>query len=300
AISNSDKTYVLVVDDYVPDSPMTALERVEVLSEVHPEAIVKVMPNIEHDDNSEYWAEYTKAFLGFAPDVVFTSEEYGETWAKALGCEHKLVDLFRKRYSISGTEVRRNPKQSRSWVHPATWAHIVPRVAILGAESTGTTTLANDLGRHYKTEVVPEFGRMRDEEKVLRDGTPYDWPSSDFFYVARVQQAMENQLARKADSVLICDTDALATYLWHERYLGYRDPKILKVAKKHKYDLYIITSPEGIEPEEDGLRFEMHKRKQMHEDFMELLTELDRPFIVVEGSETERAEQAAKAISNLA
>ena len=41
------------------------------------------------------------------------------------------------------------------------------RVAIVGAESTGKTTLATALAEHYRTAWVPEFGRLYTEATTL-------------------------------------------------------------------------------------------------------------------------------------
>jgi cytidyltransferase-like protein len=58
--------------------------------------------------DSELWALLTKAWCGFTPDVVFTSETYGEVWAKYLGCSHVLIDLNRLEVPVSGTMLREN------------------------------------------------------------------------------------------------------------------------------------------------------------------------------------------------
>jgi len=298
ALDQADQVWILVVDSPVLDCPISATDRALILNEVHPGVIAKVMPDIEIDDNSEYWAEYTQAFLGFTPDAVFTSEDYGNPWSEALGCHHVMVDYPRAMHSVSATMVRNNPLDMAEWMKPITRTHFIKRVVVHGAESTGTTTLAKALAEHYRTEYVPEFGRIRDEAKVARDGTPYDWPSEDFYYTALMQQAMEDQAAQRARKVLICDTDAFATHLWEQRYLGKLNPRVLSFADDHahKKDLYIITSPEGVEPEDDGLRFNMHERQAMHERFMRL--HLGRT-LIVEGPHEDRLKLAIEEIDQL-
>ena len=65
---------------------------------------------LEPQQRSEWWAKFTLKELGTAPDVVFTSEEYGTRWADHLSCEHVLLDAERKDNPVSGTLVRRDPK----------------------------------------------------------------------------------------------------------------------------------------------------------------------------------------------
>lgn len=58
------------------------------IQEVHPTATVRAIEDIGEDDNSELWAAYTIRILGRAPDFVFTSEGYGDAYARFLGCTH--------------------------------------------------------------------------------------------------------------------------------------------------------------------------------------------------------------------
>ena len=74
-----------------------------------PQAEVIVVPDIGYDDDSLRWAAYTREFLGAAPDVVFTSEAYGDTYARLLGARHVSVDAARTAAPVSGTAVRGRP-----------------------------------------------------------------------------------------------------------------------------------------------------------------------------------------------
>ena len=57
----------------------------------------------------------------------------------------------------------------------------VKRVVIIGAESTGKTTLARALAEHYKTPWVPEFGRFYTE---ARQPSWAPWRSDEFTLIA--------------------------------------------------------------------------------------------------------------------
>lgn len=305
AISLAYRVTVLVVDGEVAGRTIPATRRAQWISEIfaYEPVKVRVMPDIEYDVNSEFWAEYTIAFLGFVPDVVITSEAYGETWAGEMGCDHILLDPDRESIPFSATQFFEDPQGGLEYLQPEVRADYIPRVVVLGAESTGTTTLARDLKRAYRTECVPEFGRLRDERRRVKGLPINEWDPKEFIYTALVQEAMENEYARRARDVLICDTNTLATYEWLHRY--HRDPpldvqkKLWTIARRQHPALYIVTSPEGVEPEEDGLRFEMERREEMHQEFIADLTHLDEPYIVVEGSPHERELQARKAIDEI-
>src|SRR4051812_25881583 len=88
------------------------------------------------------------------------------------------------------------------------------RVVLVGAESTGKTTLARLLAAHYQTAWVPEYGRPYWDGLLTSTSAAYT--TEDFVHIAVTQQRMEDMLARHANRVLICDTDAFTTWLWHE------------------------------------------------------------------------------------
>ena len=93
----------------------------------------------------------------------------------------------------------------------------VKRVCLLGAESTGKTTLARALAAAYGTVWNPEYGRPYTE---LGRDPEAPWTSAEFTHIARIQCWYEDCLAGSARRALFCDTDAFTTALFHEVYLG--------------------------------------------------------------------------------
>src|SRR5436190_9940361 len=90
-------------------------------------------------------------------DAVFTSEDYGDGFAKELtACfraadptfpevQHVLVDRQRAQAPVSGTLIRGDIDAHRHWLSPPVYASFVGRVCILGGESSGKSTLAKAL-----------------------------------------------------------------------------------------------------------------------------------------------------------
>src|SRR5262249_47846688 len=154
------------------------------------------------------------------------------------------VDRGRAAVPVSGRAIRRDPSAHWDHLEPPVRAWLTKRVAIVGSESTGTTTLTRDLANHYETGWVPEYGRELTEE-LVHAGTPIeriDWSAIDFTAIAREQQRREDVAALKAGPLLICDTDALATCIWRERYVGASTPELEDLASARSYALYILTS----------------------------------------------------------
>jgi NadR type nicotinamide-nucleotide adenylyltransferase len=265
------------------------------IAELVPDARVIVIPDTLADDDSEGWARYTKEVLGFTPEAVFTSEDYGDAYAHFLGSTHVQVDKQRVAVPVSGTKVRANALAEWEHIDPPVRAHFAKRVAIVGAESTGTTTLARSLAAHYETAWVPEYGRLYSEGKMTSKN---EWSSTEFVHVARTQNAMEDMLARSANKILVCDTNAFATTLWHERYLGHMSEAVAKEAEGRHYDLVILTGDE-IPFVQDGTRDGEHIRHAMHVRFYEELQKLGIPFLLVRGTPEERLAAATAACDTL-
>ena len=129
------------------------------LREIHPRACVKVIDDPGHDDDSQFWAEYTIRLLGRVPDIVFSSEDYGEPYARLMKCRHIMVDRERMRVPISGRMIRSAPFEHWKYLDPCVRAYYLRRIRVVGAESTGKTTLARALAEHYDTAWVPEYAR---------------------------------------------------------------------------------------------------------------------------------------------
>jgi HTH-type transcriptional repressor of NAD biosynthesis genes len=250
-------------------------------------------------DDSEGWAAQTIRLLGSPPDVVFTSERYGERWAKAMGCDHVIVDRRRRTVPISGAQIRRDPIAHLRFLSGGARAHYVKRVCLLGAESTGKTTLARALAEHYGTVWNPEYGHAYSwfRERDANDWS--SWTTAEFIQIARLQNCYEDFLAEQANGVLFCDTNAWTTGLFHEIYLGERSAAVDALAGR-AYDLYILCDPATpFAQDELGMRTDGPHRVQMHEAYLAHVRETETPFVVVSGSHTERTRQATVAVDAL-
>ena len=110
---------------------------------------------------------------------------------------------------------------------------------------------------------------------------------------------LENELAQKTDSVLICDTDLLETKVYSEAYYhGSCDPILDKYAQENRYDLYFLTYIDT--PwEADDLRDKPDERERMFKAFEKALIENKRPYVLLKGEKKERLEKAVSHINEL-
>lgn len=242
-------------------------------------------------------------------DVVFSSEDYGAELASRLDAKHVSVDPDRTVVTASGTAIRADTPAHWDQLAPATRAGLCARVVVVGAESTGTTTLSRALADHYRAEWVAEEGRGHTEDKfaaatALAGGVPprlddLVWTVGDFVDVARRQSEEEDRAARRSGPLLVCDNDAWAATVWCERYLGAAHPDVDAAATGRAPALYLLTDHTGVPFEQDGWRDGEHRREWMTGRFEELLAGCGMPWVKITGDRDQRLRQAVTACDDL-
>jgi len=250
-----------------------------------------------------------------APPVtaVFTAETYGRELARRFQAKPVTLDVDRSLLRASSTEVRSDVPGSWDLLSAPVKAGLALQVVVLGAESTGTTTLSRQLaqrlrergGAYGATRWVAEYGRAYSvakwaaavTEAQLRDAPSPSfeqllWRSDEFVHIASTQQEHQQAEARLGGPVLVCDTDAFATAIWHERYLGTRNAQVEAIARRDRPALVLVTHHEGVPFEQDGLRDGESIRAWMTQRFMAALQAEGRPHVVLRGSAEERLQRA--------
>mgnify|MGYP001205535389 CR=1 FL=1 len=171
------------------------------------------------------------------------------------------------------------------------------KIVLFGPESTGKTTLSMRLAEHYNTVWVEEFARPYLQsvwDKEQRICQP-----KDILPIAYGQIALENSLAKKAEKLLICDTDLLETKVYSEAYYGgFVQPLLEQAAIKNTYDLYLLTYIDTLWVADD-LRDRPKQRLEMFQAFKKTLDDYNRPYILVKGNKEDRLKKATEAIDKI-
>lgn len=300
ALNTADNVTVVLLANSRESIPVDVRHRW--LEEIHPEArVVSTVADhpVDYHDVGvwDLWEKEIRALCPAPVDVVFSSESYGDELARRLDAEHALVDPSRQSVPVSGIDLRRDPARYWEYMEPCVRAWFVKRVCVLGAESTGTSTLAEALAEHYQTECVPEYGREYCDERLTWE-PGWEWRTEHFLEIAQGQAELEDAAARRSPPILICDTDPLATSVWHERYMGSLDAGLLALAAGRRYALYVLTGAE-IPWIQDGTRDGEHKRQWMTDRFRGVLKERPEPFVEVTGPREERLRQATASIDRI-
>ncbi|PQJ68592.1 MULTISPECIES: AAA family ATPase [Polaribacter] len=173
----------------------------------------------------------------------------------------------------------------------------IVKVVLFGPESSGKTTLSRHLARYYNTVWAPEFAREYLQEKWNNERKTCE--KDDLLPIAIGQMKLENTLAKKADKILICDTDLLETKVYSEEfYGGFVDERLDEAADENTYDLYLLTYIDT--PwEEDDLRDRPELRLEMFNAFEKSLIDHNRPYILLKGDKETRLKNATAAIDKI-
>lgn len=311
AASLAAEVFVLLVDG--PGEWPPAEARALWLQAVHPYVEVVVAADVcRHGTEpcvtecSDRWAAWLAATMPVRFDVVVSSEDYGHTFADRLGAVHVEFDPARRQVPVSGRAIRADLAAGWANLHPTVRAGLHRRVVVLGAESTGTTTLARNLARRIGAPLAMEAGRTWSWVLAGRANgwNQVTWSVDDFRRILADQRRLEADAAHQGAHMqpgslgpwIVCDTDPLATVAWWERYLGDGSDEALAFARSNLADLYLVTDPADVAFVQDGLRDGEHLRAGMRHRFLELVAASGRPWQVVSGNREERLAAAVAAI----
>jgi HTH-type transcriptional regulator, transcriptional repressor of NAD biosynthesis genes len=292
AIAASERV-IVVVDDGSEDVPIQV--RTAWVREAFPSVEVVTAPDLCGHDTTSCTRTCSERYAAWLIDAhgpvaaVFAGEPYGSLLASSLGAACVLLD--REGVPAAGRVIRSDLIGHWDQLAGPARAWYCKRAVIIGAESTGTTTLAVDLARRLGTVSVPEYGRLFTEER----GLDHKWISRDFEEIACRQMAMEDDAAQRSGPVLVCDTDVLATAVWHERYVGGHIDVIEHMASQRRPHLYVLTA-DDIAFVQDGLRDGEYLRGRMTQRFRDVLSGTGVPWLEVRGTRRQRVEQVVGAI----
>lgn len=164
------------------------------------------------------------------------------------------------------------------------------KVAIIGPESTGKSTLTIQLADYFKEPFVPEFGRLYLE----KHGPAYNY--EDLLHISKGMQLLEQQKAQEANEFLFCDTDLIMMKVWYEVKYGNCHPWVNEQLQLKPYDFYFLCSPD-LPWEADPLRENPEIREALFYNYLQQIELTKLPYKIIEG--TERLNTAIDALKKL-
>ena len=184
---------------------------------------------------------------------------------------------------------------------------MIQKIVIIGPESTGKSTLCQQLATHYNTQWCPEYAR----EYLLKYGTDYSF--EDLATIAKGQLALEDEFSEKvlkvnqstssrlpdfpSSGLLFIDTDMYVMKVWCEFVFGQCHPFILDEIVHRKYDLYLLCNTD-LPWVKDELREypDLETREKLFRIYKDLLINQNTPWIEIKGSDEERLQIAIESI----
>ena len=181
---------------------------------------------------------------------------------------------------------------------------LLKKIAIIGPESTGKSTLCEQLAEHYRTLWCPEYAR----EYLLEHGMGYSY--DDLLAIAKGQVALEEefvqlaigngQLATLEAYPLFIDTDMYVMKVWCEFVFHKCHPYILDQISERKYDLYFLCNVD-LPWTADALREypDLERRQKLYDIYENIMVNQVVPWVQISGDSNNRLQKAILSVDQL-
>ena len=183
---------------------------------------------------------------------------------------------------------------------------MIKKIVLIGPESTGKSTLSEQLAQHYDTMWCPEFAR----EYLLTNGTNYSY--EDLLTIAKGQLALEDEYLHMTETrslpllesggkiPLIIDTDMYVMKVWCEVAFGQCHRFILEQIVSRKYDLYLLCNVDlPWTPDELREYPDLESRQKLYNMYKDIMINQPIPWIDIHGNNEERLKIAINEIDRL-
>jgi NadR type nicotinamide-nucleotide adenylyltransferase len=167
----------------------------------------------------------------------------------------------------------------------------IKRIALIGPESSGKTTLCRQLANYFNTHWVPEYARSY-IENLNRAYT-----SDDILLIAKEQFKTEESLMQTANNLLFTDTEFINAKVWCEDVFGFCPDWILRKVTEKKYDLFLLTKPD-LPWEKDAVRENPNRRDYFYELYLKEIETRNFNYKIISGSGEERFQNAVMAVKS--
>jgi HTH-type transcriptional regulator, transcriptional repressor of NAD biosynthesis genes len=250
------------------------------------------MPNTSESsiEVSEVWAE---AFKKQLPDysLVITSEEYGNFVAEFMNIQHIAFDISKSLFPVSATLIRNDIFANWKFLPESVKPYFAIKVAILGTESTGKTTMTEKLSEYFNCTGVSEAGR-----DIIENSNQFNF--EDLHLVADEHAKRISRTASGSSPLIIIDTDIHIT----KSYSKFIFNKKLEVSNDiynfGKAALYLYLNND-VEYFQDGTRLTEVDRNLLDISHRKVLADHNIDIIEIIGNWSDRFEKAVGHIKKL-
>lgn len=163
------------------------------------------------------------------------------------------------------------------------------RIALIGPESSGKSTIAAYVSARFGFELVSEYARqylgLLDRPYIL----------NDVLYIYEQQTALELELLRGSPKGVVADTECINGLVWCEEVFGAAPLWFENQIRSRPYDLYLLTTPD-IPYETDPLRENPGRGPYFFDRYRMELKKRGLPFSIISGDGEARMQLAEKTV----
>ena len=161
------------------------------------------------------------------------------------------------------------------------------RVGVIGAESTGKSTLCKTLSKQYGYHYIEEYARTYVENL----DRPYNLADLDTIAEHLIGQIC----ADYNEQVVLFDTELIIMKVWYEHVYGSVPEAVVQALKDYPMNLYLLLAPD-IAADPDPVRENLDKREYFHAWYEREIQQTGVPYSVIRGQGEERTQAAVQAI----
>jgi HTH-type transcriptional repressor of NAD biosynthesis genes len=231
------------------------------------------------------WCMHIERLVGQV-NVMFGNDDYVQECAKEFGAYFYSPDRNRNIYNISSTKIYTNGLKYYDYLAEVSKPYFNKKVLILGAESTGKSTLCKRLATLFDGTYIEEYGRKYEEIMISNFNLRCSqWEIKDFEFIAQRQNEMMNDAMQKPSKIIFIDTDALITQIYYELYIKQKSSqKLEEIINLQKFDLIIFLEHSNTNWVDDGLRFlpDDQQRQQVTDLIKEKLIKHNKDFLILD------------------
>jgi len=194
----------------------------------------------------------------------------------------------------------------------------IRKIVAIGPESTGKSSLCEQLAKHFNTYWAKEYAR----EYLLKHGTAYTFDM--LLDIAKGQLSLEDECVKLAESQItdyklqvtdlessisrftshvspvFIDTDMYVMKVWGEFVFNNSHRWILKQAAERNYDLYLLCNVD-LPWVKDELREypDLASREKLYHFYKDALVNQQTPWVDISGDPEERLQKAIDAVNKI-
>jgi len=187
---------------------------------------------------------------------------------------------------------------------------LLKKIVIIGPESTGKSTLCEQLATYFHTKWCPEFAR----EYLLKKGKNYTF--DDLLTIAQGQIALEEKTSAEFanqnqesnsnlhssftihHSQLFIDTDMYVMKVWCEFVFGKCHQWILDQIVLRKYDLYLLCNTDLPWVAEELREYpDLETREKLFHIYKDIMINQQTDWVEIKGTNEQRLKMAIDAVN---